>query len=124
MYPQNSRQTASTFKKMAAVYVLTPFTLMVAIMLSGCTPSQNLSVSTPEPAQKEVPLGPEYVDGKGYRFTWSNGMSGVLTIPVEVKAKALEACVENGFITTYMSSIAFVDGAAEGYFGCRGSGGN
>ena len=97
-----------------------------ALLMSGCAASQHGSVSQNADAAIETSqdTGPEYVDGLGYRFEWPNSSSAVVTVPADIKAEALKICMENGFTTTYMSSLAFDPGMATGYFNCRGSGGN
>lgn len=110
----------SNLKKALACLAIIP-----VFALAGCTPpSATVQQAAPSAAAPAAPTGPSYVEGKGYHFKWEQGMSGVVTIPVSIKEQALEACIKQGFTTTYMSSIAFTDGAAEGYFNCRGSGGN
>lgn len=122
MFPQTLNLEIFSLRNSVAVMIMLPL-----IGLSGCAPvppSSAVTTPTAEPVQQTAPAGPEFVEGKGYRFTWVNGNSGVVTAPADIKKKALDACLENGFLAAYMSSIAFTEGAAEGYFNCRGTGGN
>lgn len=107
------------------------FTVMLglasALMLSACVATQQ-GAGKVSPATTTVGAsannGPEYVEGKGYKFTWTKTDSSLVSAPREVKAAASAICAEQGFDVAYMRSIAFSTDEAMGYFACRGSGGN
>ena len=92
---------------------------ILAFMLAGCT-------VTPSASKINNPIinGPEYIDGLGYKFNWDNGNAALLSAPSEIKNEALGICMEQGYTTTYMSSVSFSSGLVTGYFNCRGTGGN
>ena len=122
MYPPFTKPPFARIKSLILSMFIVPI-----IALAGCAPVPTPSVSqapTAAVTQDPSPSQFEYVDGKGYRFTWSADNNGVLLAPADVKEKALEACLKDGFVSSYMSSIAFTDNLAEGFFNCRGSGGS
>ena len=92
---------------------------ILAFMLAGCT----VTPSTSNFGTSKI-NGPEYIDGMGYKFNWDNGNAALLSAPSEIKNEALGICMEQGYTTTYMSSVSFSSGLVTGYFNCRGTGGN
>ena len=125
MFPHLLASQASTARSSSSKIGLSVF-IVSAALLAGCVAPQQQNVSEQSSVVTTEPEKPrhDYVKGMGYRFEWANATNALFTAPAEVKAQALEICMETGFTTTYMSSLSFDDGITTGYFNCRGSGGN
>ncbi|MCE2516641.1 MAG: hypothetical protein J4F41_02160 [Alphaproteobacteria bacterium] len=101
--------------------------IVSAIALTACVAPQH-AANGQSPATTALgaaaETGPQFVEGLGYKFTWTRTDASLVSPPAEVKDAARKLCSDNGFDVAFMRSIAFSDDEAVGYFGCRGSGGN
>jgi len=55
------------------------------------------------------------------QYKWKTNYSAMLTPPVAIREKALNACQQRGFDRAYMQSISLDEDHATAYFSCRGS---
>ena len=92
------------------------FVMAAVAMLSAC-PSQHTTrnaVDATSPAPAAVSLAP-------LQYSWNTNYSAMLSLPLDIRAQALAACVERGFDRAYMHSISINEDQATAYFSCRGS---
>ena len=85
-------------------------------MLSACS-SQNATrnaVDAANPAPAAVSMAP-------LQYSWNTSYSAMLSPPMDIRERALVACVERGFDRAFMQSIAINEDQATAYFSCRGS---
>ena len=92
------------------------FVILAVVMLSAC-PSQyaarnviDNTISTPA----AVSLAP-------LQYSWNTSYSAMLSPPMDIREKALAACVGRGFDRAFMQSIAINEDHATASFSCRGS---
>ena len=92
------------------------FFMAAVAMLSACS-SQNAipnAVDVSNPAPAVVSMAP-------LQYSWNTNYSAMLSPPMDIREKALAACVERGFDRAFMQSIAINEDQATSYFSCRGS---
>ena len=92
------------------------FVMAAVAMLSAC-PSQHATrnaVDATNPAPAALSLAP-------LQYSWNTNYSAMLSLPLDIRAQALAACVERGFDRAYMQSISINEDQATAYFSCRGS---
>ena len=97
------------------VFKITYIMAAVAV-LSGC-PSQQATRNAGEAADPQA-TAPSIVPMK---YSWNTDYSAMLSPPLDIREKALAACIQRGFDRAYMQSIAIDEDQATAYFSCRGS---
>lgn len=108
--------------------------MMVFALVFGVSACQSASVSktgvsasatvSEDTSAEPVDTGPRYVEGLGYRMTWTKTDASLVTAPQEIKDEALAICQEKGYVRSYMRQIAFSTDEAEAYFDCTGANSN
>ncbi len=99
-------------------YIFSNLVLIAALAggLAGC-PSQYVTRNVLEKTSQEtVPpaLAP-------MQYNWKTNYSSMLTPPLEIREKALQACKQRGFDRAYMLSVSLNSDLATANFSCRGS---
>ena len=92
------------------------FFMATVVMLSACS-SQNATrnaVDAANPAPAAVSMAP-------LQYSWNTNYSAMLSPPMDIREKALAACVGRGFDRAFMQSIAINEDHATASFSCRGS---
>ena len=92
------------------------FVIVAVAMLSAC-PSQRATrnaVDAASSAPAKVSLAP-------LQYSWNTNYSAMLSPPMDIREKALAACVGRGFDRAFMQSIAINEDHATASFSCRGS---
>ena len=93
------------------------FSLVAAVAVLSACPSQQaarIAVDATNSAPAELSLAP-------LEYSWNTSYSAMLSPPMDIRERALSACVERGFDQAYMRSIAINEDQATAYFSCRGS---
>ena len=91
--------------------------IMAAVaVLSGC-PSQQASHNAGEAAVPQA-TAPSMTPMK---YSWNTNYSAMLSPPLDIREKALAACIQRGFDRAYMHLIAIYEDQATAHFSCRGS---
>ena len=92
------------------------FVLAAVAMLSACSSQQvtRNAVDASSSAPVAVSIAP-------LQYSWNTSYSAMLSPPMDIRERALSACVERGFDQAYMRSIAINEDQATAYFSCRGS---
>lgn len=91
------------------------------LALSGCVAPQ---ASIDKQADAPVESNSNYVEGLGYKYTWTRTESRLVSAPSSIKEEATALCVSKGFDISFMKTISFTETEAVGYFSCRGLGSN
>ena len=99
-------------------YIFSNLALIAALLggLTGC-PSQYVTRSaleTTSPEKVSPVLAP-------MQYKWKTNYSSMLTPPLEIREKALQACKQRGFDRSYMLSVSLNSDLATANFSCRGS---
>jgi len=92
------------------------FVMVAVTMLSACPSKHALRnvVDAPSPTPAVVSLAP-------LQYSWNTSYSAMLSPPMDIREKALAACVGRGFDRAFMQSIAINEDHATASFSCRGS---
>ena len=92
------------------------FAIVAVAVLSSCSSQHSIrnAVETTSPTPAAAHLAP-------LQYSWGTSYSAMLSPPMDIREKALAACVGRGFDRAYMQSIAINEDHATAYFTCRGS---
>ena len=92
------------------------FVMAAVAILPACTSqyaTQN-AVDATNPVPAAVSLSP-------LQYSWNTSYSAMLSPPMDIRERALTACIERGFDRAHMQSIAINEDQATANFSCRGS---
>ena len=92
------------------------FVMVAVAVLSAC----SSQVATRK-ALNAINSSPAPVSLAPLQYSWNTSYSAMLSPPMDIREKALAACVERGFDRAFMQSIAINEDQATAYFSCRGS---
>lgn len=119
----SNRQNDGIFSSIKAPAMLVA--VSAALMISGCAkpPQQDVAYKIDPPENVNTTVG-NYVEGKGYQFSWAKTANSVITIPMDVRELAHQKCVADSFEVSFMRTVEFDNEQVIGYFMCRGHGGH
>ena len=92
------------------------FVIFAVAMLSACQ-----SIHSTRSAVDATIQVPAAVSFAPLQYSWNTNYSAMLSPPMDIREKALAACVGRGFDRAFMQSIAINEDHATASFSCRGS---
>ena len=91
--------------------------VMTAVAIMTACSSQHVTRNAVDTSS----LAPAAVSFAPLQYSWNTSYSAMLSPPMDIRERALTACVERGFDRAFMQSIAINEDQATAYFSCRGS---